>query len=467
MSVLRSVARLGCPTCHLRLCERTPRHGRHQHHYPEPVQVRRPNGGARVAFGGTAALMAAVWCGWMTSRGSAVPPVLALGVLGIGACLINPASTSGLVLPAVFLTYRIGPGAINMSIADLLLLCSIPVSVVGLRHLTRTQEHVLKLIASYEALLLLPVVAHPTTVAIVEWLHRGAIMAGGIVIGTAIARFGGTRYAVRSLMVTGAVFATAAIVGAVSNGFQPVYPLGIHKNAAGGLLAMLITLLATGPLDRMVAPLVRFPLYALLSVGLLATRSRGPMVALGAVMFLVAARRLRRGGRRLVLRYTAVTLIAGSAFFLVAIRSAQDEQKADVFRHGPIATRQKQHDKAYDVFTDHMLFGAGIRYFKTAEYAGHEQPSSVIYETSAEAGVIGLLALAFLVGGTTVTLIKMRGPLAASALALFGVKAIHGLVDLFWVAGPFTLPWLIIGIAAATEGDASPPAEPQLEELHV
>jgi hypothetical protein len=394
---------------------------------------------------GAGALIAAV-----LGRMSVDLPQIALALATVPAVIAVSISSAGVlvaaVVPSVFFTYRIGQSALDMSIADLTLVVGTVFAIIGTTRYGKTLGGLLRVVAAYEILMVIVVAAHPTDLAITEWVHRAGLMAGGMLVGAAVVRYNKVTLAIRLLLAVAVVFSLDAAYVCARTGFNPAYPLGIHKNAAGGILAMTIALVATAPVSAGVPVRFRAHLYFVLGVGLFATRSRGAIVGLGFVLLLWVFS--NNGGTRL--RFLAVvTAVAGAAFVWASIQS---ERQTDVGGFGSISTRERQHAEAWKVFQRDPVSGGGIRYYDKQPYlAPSGRPSSTIDEAEAESGYVGTAGLALVVIAPLLLLRRSGSEWKTMGLAVYGVKAVHGLFDNFWVAGPFTLPWLIIGIVAAME----------------
>ena len=130
----------------------------------------------------------------------------------------------------------------------------------------------------------------------------------------------------------------------------------------------------------------------------------------------------------------------------------QNERRDDDYQTKSLGVRETQQAQASAVFREYPITGAGIRYYdETRELAKDGRPSSLLYEVTAESGIVGAVDVALLLVGLFLVLRRLRSPYATAAMAVLGVKVVHALFDNFWVAGPFTLPWLIIGVAVALE----------------
>lgn len=388
--------------------------------------------------------LGAVTVGRLTASSPGVGLALAaiplLAVISIG----NAGLVAAAVYPAVFMTYRVGPGALNMSVADLALLCAIPVGVFTVSSNRRSVVALLRVIAIYELVLLIVVVHHPSSLAIIEWMHRLALMGGGILVGAAVVRLASLRSALQMFFFTAAVIALAALATSAAHGFAPAYPLGINKNAAGSMLAMAIAIVATMPIGDSIPAEFYRPLYLLYGAGLAATKSRGAMVGVAVVLGMFFL--LHRGGRRFRV-LTAASVVAGILFVATSV---QHERSTDTFKTASLSVRERQHHEASAVFKAHRTLGAGIRYYdEDVTLAPDGRPSSLVYEVVAESGYVGAVDLVFLLSGLFLVMRRMRSPWGATAMGVLGVAVVHALFDNFWVAGAFTLPWLIIGAAAA------------------
>ncbi len=401
------------------------------------------SGGAVVAF--------AVGRMTVDSRGFAI--AVAAAPVFLAVLMGSTGLLAAVVLPASFLTSRVGPSALDLSVADLALVCSIPVALLAIDVTRGTVARLLRVIAVYQLILLFVVAAKPTQTAVIEWAHRLGLMGGAVLVGALVVRFAARQVALRLLFGTAAVFSVAAVLSSATHGLAAAYPLGLHKNAAGSLLAMTIALLASMPPDEAVVPAQAYrALYFLYGAGLAATRSRGAMLGLALVLCLFVF--AGRGPRRF--RMIFVLAAAGAMAFVWT--SVQTELRTDTDKTGSISVRERQQSQALSAFRTNRLTGAGIRYYdQNPVLARDGRPSSTPYEVLAESGVIGAAGLVVLIVGVFRILLRVDSPYAAAAIGVLGVRVLHGLVDNFWVAGPFTLPWLIVGIAAAVARDRAKP----------
>lgn len=363
--------------------------------------------------------------------------------VAVVAIVVAPAAILVAAVPAVFALWRVSPGPVDMSVSDAVLIVA---SVAGIgtvdwrnRHLRR----MLMAVGAYQSILLVCVVVEPTSRAVVEWCHRGLLLGGGVLVGTALAQRGLLPYALKALALVAGAVAMVAVGLSLTSALAPAYPLGLHKNAAGALLSMVLLLayIAPGALSRSgTAVLV---LRVTLVGGIMATQSRGAMLAL-VIGFATWA--VRRPAAVLRLPLLVVACVAMVTFVVVSL--ARPEEREGAFT--PLGSRERQREEALVDWRTSPVVGQGIRYFRAPEYAGRQEVHNVVYATLAETGVVGLVALVIFFGWTLVVVRGIRGALGTAALAVVVARFAHGLFDLFWGAGTQTLPWLLIGMAAGS-----------------
>jgi len=376
----------------------------------------------------------------------------ALAVLAGAAALTASLPTVLLAFPAAFVARRFGPGALNMSIADLTLVLATVAALPFVPWRNATVWRALGAIVVYQALIALTVVAHPNQRTVFEWAHRGVILAGGLVVGAAVAHHGRTVRAVRLLCVAASVVATAAIAQSLGSGLRPAYPLALQKNFAGGLMAMTFIVVWVRPELVAVGPRALSGLRALLLGGILGTQSRGAMVGLSVALLIWSLAEGKRTARVVLL------IPAGLAIACLAAYSLHVDEQRPNTDFTSRNSRRIANAAAAQQFQANTIFGAGLRYFREPGYrfdvrsyrTNYIEPHSVWYSTLAETGLIGLAALVLLVAMVLRALQASRGPLALLAALLLVARLVHSIWDIFWVGGIQTLPWLFVGLAAAT-----------------
>jgi hypothetical protein len=283
-----------------------------------------------------------------------------------------------------------------------------------------------------------------------EWFHRIALVAGAILVGAWLVRAGLHRTALRALLAVTVLVSVAAVVDSVSSGFAPAYPLWYHKNFVGSITATVLLVVLAAPGEfRLPDRWLRIA-GALTAAGLLASQSRGAMIAFAAGVLIWSFRRPIQPGR--VYRRRAILLLFAIALVLVAALSVRHQLQAEA--HGTtinsLTQRAEVAKTTRRLWMEHAYTGVGLRYFKTPAYAGYQAPNDIVDEVLAEAGVLGLIGLTVFVIGSLIGLGQVRGDLATAALCVVAARFVHGLLDIYWTGGTTALPWIVAGMALAS-----------------
>ncbi|MDQ4144116.1 MAG: O-antigen ligase family protein [Actinomycetota bacterium] len=384
----------------------------------------------------------------------------AFGGLALLAAVIafHPRVVLLAVLPAAFIPVRVGSGLIEMSIADAILVLGILAALPRIHAIHGFVRGLAQIVAFYLAALIPVVVASPTIPAALEWAHRGALVGGGLLVGAAVARLQQERPAILLFLAASTAISIAACVTALRTGFDPAFPLGISKNHAGGLITAGLLILAAAPtrLGRRTS----IGLAIVLFIGLLATQSRGAMVALFAgIGFLLLRRDANIRDPRVI---TLLVAGASAALFSLASLTSEEALPSSV-RISSLSSRAEFARVAYNYWREAPLLGQGIRYYRDDErfefpeplvdealYGDDEKPHphNLLLEVLSESGAQGLIATAVLVVGAIVISVRLRSAWGDAAGAVLIGAVVAGSLDVFWVAGKMTVPWVIIGIGA-------------------
>jgi hypothetical protein len=376
-------------------------------------------------------------------------PSLAIGVgvllLAAGLVLAAPALLLAAVFATSFAYWRVGPTSVNMSVGDAVTLLALVAALPYVPWRSRTLRKILAGLAFYLGLLLVTVLGHATQAAATEWLHRAVLFGGAIVIGAAVAHRGQIAVALKAVVYAAAIIAVASIYSALTSGFQPAYPFGMNKNAAGPLLAMVVVVLIVAPWRTGIRPLTVRHLRILIVVGLLATQSRGAALSLVAVVAIYAMR--HRSARQ---RAPMFFLAAMLALIAASVVTLQDQQVNNPDFNGIVLRANTIDDALNNVWADHPYVGGGLKYFKSAsaQAGGAEQ---IFVTELAEAGIIGLIGLIGLLGNTLRVLLPRRDTIGETAFLVFVLEILFALTAIFWIAGTLTLPMLLVGLAAGEE----------------
>lgn len=297
-------------------------------------------------------------------------------------------------------------------------------------------------LVAYGAAMLLSVVAHPSIPAGFTVLQRVGLVIGGLLLGAGLVRNGRLRLSLELYLVAASVLAIAAALGTGSEAF-----LGVQKNPAGGFIAAALFIAI------LVKPSPRWVIYApILAVGLLATQSRGALIAalVGAAATVVVVRLLDR--IRLLLGLIGVGGLLFMAYsYLPALAQARLLTFSGVEDYA-LKFRSEFQADAMDQFTSSPLTGVGVgNYVGGPRLPGITDPHQVLIFQLAEGGIPLLLAFLALVIGPAALVMRYgrTSPLARAALAIQVVTVVHALADIYWVRGTPTPAWLLIGATLA------------------
>ena len=372
---------------------------------------------------------------------------IALGLLAAGIILTAPALLLAAVFATTYAYFRVGPSSVNMSLGDAVTVLALIAALPFVPWHNRWVRRLLAGLAFYLGLILIAVLAHATDKVIAEWLHRGVLYGGTLLIGAAAADRKQTKLALSAFVYAGAFVAVAAIVDTISIGFGPAYPFGMHKNGAGPLMAMGVIILTVAPGRLEMRPSWIRNLRVLLVLGVFATQSRGAGLALVAVIAYFAMRH-REVRRRAPVFFLTVSL----ALIIGSVVTLQAEQEDNPKFNG-IDSRETTYNVALgEIWANHPILGGGMRWFENPNAQAGVPHDLVVAELS-ENGLLGLLGVLVLIGNTLLVLIRRRDPIGEAGFLVFVFEVLFGLTGIFWVAGTFTLPMLLVGLAV---GDPNP-----------
>lgn len=387
---------------------------------------------------------------------------LALGVaaaaLLLGLVAANAARVAVLAMVGVWLIPRL-PG--NISVTDVLVaLAAVAALAAGVgRTLDARARIVLRAFALYLVALLLTLSFNQTLRADLEWFHRIALVAGAILVGAWLVRTGLHHRALQLLLAVTAAISVIALVDTTSHGFAPAQPLDYQKNFIGSLTATVLLVLVAAHREFELPRRILVLASLFVAGGLVASQSRGAIVAVVAGLLIWFFRTPSKSSRSLR-RIALIIAICLGVFAGISIRNELHQRTYNSF------TQRTQVEQATrQLWKAHPFTGVGLRFFKTPRYAGYQPPNNVVDEVLAEAGVIGLAGFVAFVVGSLWGLARLRGALATAALCVVAARFIHGLFDIYWTGGTTTLPWIIAGmaLAAATPLRSPTASKPNLE----
>lgn len=392
-------------------------------------------------------------------------PAIALGVAGLALALsfviAAPSVLLVAVFPATFALGRIASGGFDASMCDLVTALALLAALPFVPWHDRALRRVLGALAFYLALLTVAVLANPSTRAAAELGHRAVLFGGAVLIGAVVAHRNHVTAALRAVIAAASVVSVAAVIDAISSGFEPAFAFGLNKNGAGPLLAICALLLFLVP-ERIALPRsLAGPLLLLILCGLLATQSRGAGLALVAAVAINTVRR-SHGRRR---RLSVLVLVGALVVLAVSVVTLRDEDSGPNAKFNGVNTRTDYYDFAIDeVWAAQPVAGAGLKWFR-ANGSDDSGPHNIAVAELSEAGVVGTVGLAVLVGTTLAVLWKRRSRLGQAAAVIFIFEILYAMTSIFWVAGVVTLPLLVVGLGVLDEHGKAPPPAPTRQRL--
>ena len=344
--------------------------------------------------------------------------------------------------------WRVGPGALQMSVCDAVTVLALLAALPYVPWHKRALHHVLSGLGVYLGILVVVLASHPTQKAGFELFHRGVLFGGTVLIGAAVANRHQVSSVLKALVYSSAVVSIGAIFYSVTHGFLPAYPFNIHKNFAGSLLAIAVILLVAAPERTGIRWSWIRHMRILCIIGLVATQSRGAILAVVAVTALYAMRH-RSARRRAPLFFLtiALTLIAVS---VITLRN----EYIDNPKFNSIDSRTIVFDDAIDnVWLVHPITGAGLRYFQANDSGNYITAGvhNIVLAELSEGGIIALLALIVLLWNTIRVVMRRHDSIGEAAFLVLVCQILFGLTDIFWVAGSLSLAMLIVGIAVGED----------------
>ena len=404
-------------------------------------------------LGSVAVLLGVFLVAWLAPTHQGIAFGGAALLLAVGFMLTAPLFLFAAVFAAVFAYWRVGPASVNLSIGDAVTFLALGAALPHVPWRSPALRRVLAGLGFYLTLLAVSVLAHPSSRARTEWVHRALLFGGAVLIGAAIAHREQIKNSLRALVFAATIVALASIADALTSGLQPAFPFGMHKNAAGPMLAMVAILLIAAPWKLEIRPSILRHIRIIVIIGVFATQSRGAGLAL-VVVICIYAMRHKRARQRAPVFFMTIALV----LITVSVVTLQGQQENNPKFNG-VTLRQNTIDVALnDVWANHKLTGGGLKYF-AATYNTAGGAEQIFIAELAEAGLIGLLGLLVMLTNTWLVLQPRRDPMGEAAFLVFTLELLYALTAIFWVAGTLTLPMLVVGLAVGHDPSRSSPHE--------
>jgi hypothetical protein len=379
--------------------------------------------------------------------------VLAGLVFVFGIFVADPLLLVVLALPGSLLIQRVGGNAANLSTADLLVAVA---GVVALFHVRWDEAPSLRRfmrgIVWMQAVLILVVIAHPFRDDIIEWFHRWSYLAGSVLAGWVIARYGRQRQAFRLFLAGSSILALIAMEHALSSHFQPAQWGVYQKNGIGAIMWIAVVVAQLNPPWTGVGKTeARVNKYLCIG-GLLASQSRQSIILL--LMAIALAALLNPDSRR----QAKVALLAAIPVVVALYYSFSINARINP-RFNSVSTRVDQLSAALHVWHLSPILGEGMRFYNLPQYLTVTAPPNVLIDNLASTGIIGSLAFLFLVCVTVRTLFKLPNTFGTLGLVILVGHYVDGLFDIFWIGASTIAPFVIAGISLGmSDADQAAPA---------
>jgi O-antigen ligase len=394
--------------------------------------------------------------------GPVVPVLVAAPVLAI-VLVTRRADATVLLLPLCLVPFAVSAGGMYASASDLLVVglgcCLLLAVAAGFERQRFGTPLTVPALAFVSWTLMSAVWAAVPAKAMVDAGQRLEFTVLGVGLMAALPLHGRhTRRALAGFVAGAAALGLATvIVGFAEHRLIGVYPLGIHKNAAGSLLSYgllaavgLRVAVPRGTLDRWLGAGC-----LVIAAGLVFTGSRGAWVGTlvaGAIMLV-----LRR--RHLLWPVTSITVVVVALFLLLLPPDTLAEQAGFQERYSTAAVRADTWGEGYRTIAANPVLGVGAGNF-IARIDGKNfqaDPNNVFLLTWAETGLPGLLLLLWLLAACLRLAWRnaraSSGPGTATAasqigLALLVSAVVHGQFDVFWTRGTGLAAFLGAGLVA-------------------
>lgn len=376
----------------------------------------------------------------------------ALGLV-LGLLAGNVARLAILATAGVWLVTR-APG--NISVSDVLVASAGAAALAsGAAQAVHPRGRmVLRTFAFYLGTLVVTLGFNQSLRSDLEWFHRIALVAGGIWVGAWLVSLGLHRPALRLLLLVTTFVATVALVEGLATGLRdPAQPLNYQKNFVGSIVASVLLIVIAAHRELELSPRILRISGVLLAGGLVATHSRGAMVG-ASVGVLVWFFKTPAASSPRLRRVAVVGAIGLAAYTAVSVKN----ELAQNTGHSSLTQRTQIEQAAHRLWQAHPLTGVGLRFFKTPRYAGYSQPNNIFDEVLAEAGLPGLLGFIVFILGAFRGMAARAGPLAVAGLSVMTARFVHGLFDIYWVAGTTAIAWIVAGMGLAISPPTQRPA---------
>ncbi|WP_426323431.1 O-antigen ligase family protein [Microbacterium sp. E-13] len=384
-------------------------------------------------------------------RNGVISAVL-IGMLVIGAALMPriPLAIALLATPGLIVVQRVGLGGTDLTVSDVALAAAFGSALLfGTYPLSSTMQQLLGLNLVYQFTTLLTVIVNPFAQNTVEWFHAWLLISGALLVGWALGRAGLAHAAFGLLIGAMLVVAVGIIVQAIITfahgefvGIAPKWPMPMHKNAAGDILAIGAVVALVNPRWAGWSDSAARMTFWTLTIAVVLTQSRQAIIGLVVAVLVVSLRRGASRRARLVL-----LLVLPAIWFVVSMVIDQIETGN---RFNSFYVRVEWMQQVYALWKHSPIFGHGLRYWYVHEWALFQPPQAEL-EVLASAGVMGLLGFLIMWVGFIVVLWRVDPRFGTLAVAAVLSRITQAQFDLFWVAAQVSVPFVVAGVCLGAQ----------------
>lgn len=142
-----------------------------------------------------------------------------------------------------------------------------------------------------------------------------------------------------------------------------------------------------------------------------------------------------------------VVSVALGAVMITSFQNQAKEHQGSARKFGSVGSREVTYTVAWnEIIKPNPLIGIGPKWFRDP-YAPGGEPHNLVLDELTSDGVLGLAAFLFLLWTCLRATGATKSEFGELALYVLVARIVADLFDIFWVAGPNTLPFLVLGLA--------------------
>jgi hypothetical protein len=394
-------------------------------------------------FGIALLLIVAGAVGVISARFGTYAIILAVAVLAIGLASTDIGLIPIIAFPATLLMMRAGP----LSISDVVLAAAtLPAVILYNSAEAEDMRPLIWLGVIYQAALLPGLLLNPYRDNVQEWVHELFLVLGSLVVGWVVGRRGQARTALNLYILGCTIIGVWAflyglyMLGATGS-FGPAYLPYLHKNFIGNTLAYALLLAYVRPDWMGWSKRMSWFVMIACAGGIAASNSRQAVLSVAVAVAILSLRSRQKGGGRgrlLLLALIPAVWHVGRTVY---------EQLTSDNPFNSASQRLTWFVESLDVWRTSPIFGVGMRWWYSDRFDAHFQPPNAFLEMLTSAGVVGLVAFIVLCAGGVWVIFRLDPRYGNAALAVMVARFCQGQLDLYWVAGQASIPWLMAGLA--------------------